>query len=244
MGLRSIAAAKSLGYVFLGLLLFSEALADRQGQVADRFNVLLPPALGLDLPGGQHEYRGMLFVGNDFLAPNIGYWCDRTVPRVGLLLEADTLWVMGKDFFLRGAGAYSLDPKAWSETLQIGYQVLPGAFDNAGLTFMLGASHVGFDGNHAIVPALSGQWSLELFRLQTARDIVLRGGIQVGMDLGFVAWDDHKSGTRGFTPIRFGVGWFQAFQYSRLLLYFDGTRDGRFRLLFGLGFRAKSNSLN
>ena len=209
----------------------------RWQRVGDRFNATTPPLQALDLPSGGGDVHLGVWGGADFLRQDLARWSLIRPPSTGAVVLGSGTVGLGPRLFARLGGGYSTGVTASSGLLQLGYQVLRGEADNASLSFALGAATMRYDGYWSVAPWLSGDWTLELTRDEMKTGRIWRSMLEIVLDLGFVAYDSAPTGDVGFIPLRLGAGWLNTWEWMRMRVYFDGARNGNFRLLGALEMR-------
>lgn len=223
--------------VLMPMAAAAQAVDYRLQRVGDRFNATTPPLQALDLPAGAGDIHIAAWGGADFLREKLLRWSLLKPPSTGAVVLGSASVGMGSRLFLRSGGGYTTAVPAGSAMLQVGYQVLQGEADNASLSFALGAATMRYEDYWAFAPWLSGDWTLEITRDEMKTGRIWRSMLEVVFDLGFVAYDAAPTGDIGFVPLRLGAGWLNTWQWMRMRVYFDGSRDGNFRLMGGLEMR-------
>jgi hypothetical protein len=223
--------------IVAGLLWAPSHAATRFEKVSDRFAMTLAPSHPVDLPWSRGAWNAIATGGLDLRPNKSGIWAPQEARKVEGLASFSIAQALNERIFLREHFGGAGKPEAYVFGGQVGVHLLRGIFDSASLQFSIGPAGGYFDHNLYFVVQGSGAWSMELFRIKTearSKD-VLRGGVLLGLDIGFLAHDGHAQGSLGFTPLRISGGIFVGHGWRRYLMILEGTQDGRFRLLFGFG---------
>ena len=223
--------------LFAVLLFGLDARAARFDQVSDRFALSLASSHPIDLPWSFGAWNIFVSGGIDMFPNRSDVWLGYPVRSIEAVSSLSVANALGERVFLRSHFGASGKPESYVYGLQVGVHILRCAFDSASLQFALGPSQGFWDRSSYFAIHGSGAWSMELFRVKTeARDgFVMRGGVHLGLDIGFLVYDSHINGDFGFMPLRISGGLFMSHGWRRYMLSLEGTQDGRFRILFSFG---------